>query len=245
LPTPVKVSAKVIEIVEHTDELRSFVLAPALRVPLFAPGQFLHLALDPFEAGMHWPESRVYSIASSPADRDRLRITVSRQGAFTARMFSELRLGSQVWLKLPYGSFCPSADAPGRLVMFAGGSGITPFVSFLEWAAVNRADAAIDLHYGARCSAQLIYRDVVERCIVLGLRNLRTRYYLETLGQDEDGGLHHVAGRLSPELAWNELEAPLSARFYLSGPKLMIESFRSRLLKLGAAASAIFSDDWA
>ncbi len=247
MPTPIKVAAKVVDITIHTDQLRTYVLAPTRRVPLFTPGQFLHLALDAFEAGAHWPDSRVYSIASSPTDRDRIRITVSRQGAFTSRLFDELQLGSLVWLKLPYGSFCPNPDLPGRMVMLAGGSGITPFMSFIEWATVNRPLASIDLHYGARSSDQLIYRPSIERCIAGGLSNLRVRYYIEQPTADESTALpdSFVVGCLSPERAWKWLEKPEAAHFYLSGPKKMIELFRKQLLQLGASESAVLSDDWA
>ena len=37
-----------------------------MAVTPFKPGQFLHLALDAFEPGGFWPESRVFSIASAP-----------------------------------------------------------------------------------------------------------------------------------------------------------------------------------
>jgi NAD(P)H-flavin reductase len=54
-----------------------------------------------------------------------------------------------------------------------------------------------------------------------------------------------VVGRLVPELAWNWLESPETAHFYLSGPKAMINAFRQKLIQLGASESAVFSDDWA
>ena len=244
MPTPIKVAAQVVEIVEHTVDLRSFVLVPSRRIPVCTPGQFLHLALDSFETGSHWPDSRVFSIASSPVDRERLRITISRQGRFTTRMFEELRVGSQVWLKLPYGTFCPNPDQPGRTVMIAGGSGITPFISFIEWAVAHRPTAAIDLHYGARSSELLIYRSAIERCIVVGMVDLRVRYYVEQTTHNEQLEPGLLLGRLSAEQAWNWLDAPKAARFYLSGPKAMIESFRSRLVELGASESAVLSDDW-
>jgi ferredoxin-NADP reductase len=244
MPTPVKLAAKVVDITVHTEELRSYWLEPERPIPRFSPGQFLHLALDPFEPGAHWPESRVYSIASSPMRRDRVKITVSRQGAFTSRIFSELRVGSNVWLKLPYGCFCPNPDLPGTLVFLAGGSGITPFVSFVEWAAANRPAAMIDLHYGARSADLLIYRETIAACIAQGMSNLRVHYYVERLlGANADGAM--TIGRLSPEQAWCQLEAPQTARFYLSGPKAMIDAFRVALLTLGAPPSAVVSDDWA
>ncbi|MBN1607158.1 MAG: FAD-dependent oxidoreductase [Polyangiaceae bacterium] len=224
----------------HSSDLRSFVLAPERRVPAFRPGQFLHLALDAWDPSAHWPESRVFSIASSPLERDRLRITVSRQGVFTGRMFEELAAGSLVWLKLPYGAFCMDTSAGGRAVLMAGGSGITPFVSFLQWASVRAPGAAIDLHYGARTPELLVYRDSVESCRARSLTNLRAYYYAETATDAE--GL--ILGRLSVARAWQALEEPLGARYYLSGPKAMVDGFRRELLGLGARPEAVQSDDW-
>ncbi len=244
MPTPIKVSAKIGEIIEHSVDLRSYVMLPERRIPTFAPGQFLHLAVDHYEPGAHWPESRVFSIASSPNDRQRLRVTISKQGAFTSRMFSELRVGSQVWLKLPYGSFCPNPDLPGRTVLLAGGSGITPFMSFLEWAVTARPNAAVDLHYGVRSAEMLIYRPAIEQCQRNGLSDLKAHYYVEQTPVNDASDSTLIPGRLSAERVWRELHEPQSCRFYLSGPKVMIDAFRSQLVQLGASGEAVLSDDW-
>jgi ferredoxin-NADP reductase len=243
LPTPIKVAAQIVDIIEHTDDLRSFVMKPERRIPAFIPGQFLHLAIDAYAPGMHWPDSRVFSIASSPKEREHVRVTISRQGQFTSRMFNELRLGSTVWLKLPYGTFCPSADQSERMVMLAGGSGVTPFISFLEWAVVERPQVAIDLHYGARTAELLIYRNTIEQCRQRGLQRLNVRYYVE----QADGGASDQelrVGRISASQAWNDAAEPNRAKFYLSGPRTMIDLFRSQLVGLGADRTRVLSDDW-
>jgi ferredoxin-NADP reductase len=240
LPTPVKLPARVAEVLVHAEDLRSYVLVPARPAPAFRPGQFLHLALDAWDPSAHWPESRVFSIASSPLQRARLRITVSRQGAFTTRMFEELEVDSSVWLKLPYGAFSPDPTRPGRVVLLAGGSGITPFVSFLEWVQERHPKAAIDLHYGARSPNLLIYREQVTQS---GLANLRVRCYAEEIPEEQSGeGV--VLGSLSAHAAWEALPDPRAAHFYLSGPKAMIDTFRRDLLALGARPEAVLSDDW-
>ena len=94
-------------------------------------GQFLHLALDPYDPSGFWPESRVFSIASSPAERDARRGSPTRcTGAFTARMERELVEGARS------GSRCrtatSSSTAATDVVLFAGGTGITAFTAFLE-----------------------------------------------------------------------------------------------------------------
>ena len=57
---------------DHGERVYTVLLRPGVPVPRFNPGQFLHLALDPYEPGGFWPESRVFSIASPPAVRELL-----------------------------------------------------------------------------------------------------------------------------------------------------------------------------
>ena len=54
------------DVIDHGERVYTVDLAPSMPVPRFTPGQFLHLALDPYQADGFWPESRVFSIASSP-----------------------------------------------------------------------------------------------------------------------------------------------------------------------------------
>jgi ferredoxin-NADP reductase len=237
MATPVKLPATVATVIEHDPETRTFALTPARPLPRFRPGQFLHLALDRYDPAGHWPDSRVFSIASPPQERDQVRITVSRKGAFTTRMFAELQVGAGVWLKLPYGSFCPEAAAAGTTVLVAGGTGVTPFVPFVEAAAP--AGAAIHVHYGARRPDLLIYRAALEAAAAR-LPGLELTLYAEDLGAAADGVR---PGRLSAGALLDPL-GPGPADFYLSGPRAMIDVVRSGLLDRGTAPAAIHVDEW-
>jgi ferredoxin-NADP reductase len=85
-----KLDCVVERIVAHGERVYTVSLRPERPVPRFRAGQFLHLALDPYDPGGFWPESRVFSIASPPAERDRVRITYAVHGGFTARMEHDL-----------------------------------------------------------------------------------------------------------------------------------------------------------
>jgi len=239
MPTPVKVPAVVASVTEHAPDLRSFVLQPHGFVPRFRPGQFLHLALDPYDPTRHWPESRVFSIASSPRDRKRLRITVSRKGGFTTRLFEAVEPGSSVWLKLPYGDFDPRPPTAGAAVFLAGGTGITPFAAAIEAAADRRDGAQIHVHYAARDPELLVYRSMLEQCSEV-LAGLVVTYYAESGGGC--GGVKQ--GRIVTRDVWQALDAPQQARFFLSGPSAMIEAHRAELCELGADPDAIVFDQW-
>src|ERR1700719_3493528 len=97
--------------VAHGERVYTLVLLPEHLVPRFRAGQFLPLALDPYDPSGFWPESRVFSIASPPAQRDAVRITYAVHGRFTARMESDLVEGRQVWIKMPYGDFVVDGGA--------------------------------------------------------------------------------------------------------------------------------------
>ena len=103
-------------VTDHGERVYTVELEPRLPVPQFKPGQFLHLAIDPYDGAGFWPESRVFSIASSPRERDRLTITYAVKGAFTTRMERELVPGASVWVKLPYGEFVIDPDQGRRPV---------------------------------------------------------------------------------------------------------------------------------
>ena len=171
-------------IIAHGEHVYTLHLRPETQVPQFRPGQFLHLALDDYDPSGFWPESRVFSIASSPKSRDHLCIVYSVRGRYTARMESELAVGRCVWVKLPYGEFTidPGLDA----VLLAGGTGITAFTAFLE-ALTPAHGHQVYLGYGARRPELLLYRGMIEERLPT-LPMLHVRYFVED-GAIEDGAI--------------------------------------------------------
>ena len=95
----------------------------------FYPGQFLHLAIDSeYDGSSQWPESRCFSMQSNPNDGT-IKITYAVKGKFTSAMEQKLRVGSEVWLKMPYGDLFTRNHNKRNTVFIAGGTGITPFLS--------------------------------------------------------------------------------------------------------------------
>jgi len=234
---PVRLRARIDRIEAHAPDVRSFTLVPERPVPRFRPGQFLHLAIDPFDPSQHWPESRVFSIASAPSDRGRLRITVSAVGVFTKRMMT-LGEGDQVWVKLPYGDFTIQADKSNPLILIAGGTGITPFVSFFSGATTG---APVRVLYGARRSDLLIYREVLERAVTQS-PDLAWQPFVE-----ENAGSGERSGRLSVEAALEAARgtgAPEVAAYYISGPPAMLATFRAGLAAAGVESPRVLTDAW-
>lgn len=205
------------------------VLDPSRPAPAFRPGQFLHLALDPYDGTGFWPDSRVFSIASSPAELDRLVITYAVKGTFTARMERELAPGAEVWVKLPYGEFFidPSRDA----VLFAGGTGVTAFTAFLGSLSPGHGSHVL-LFYGARTPDLFVYRDLVAEC-ARAVSSLSVCLVPESL-----------QGRLDVDKVWPAIDAMDDPIVYLSGPPQMLSTLTAQLQARGVAPDRIRTDAW-
>jgi ferredoxin-NADP reductase len=238
MPQPVRLKAVVDKVVCHAADLRTLLLAPERPAPRFRPGQFLHLAIDPYDPSSHWPESRIFSIASSPAKRDKLAVTFSVVGRFTKRML-ELEAGSEVWLKLPYGEFLVETSPAAPAVLVAGGTGVTPFASLLTDASTPAGPIA--LLYGARSPELLIFREPIERAAA-GSSLLQASLFVES-----GAAVGARTGRLSVDdalAAAAKLGASETAVFYISGPPAMLRYFQDSLAARGVAAGRIRIDAW-
>jgi ferredoxin-NADP reductase len=225
-----------------------FMLAfePRGRVPRFKPGQFLHIALDNYDpTGGFWPESRVFSIASNPCDR-LLKIIYSVKGRFTSRMRDEIQVGTKVWIKLPFGDFIidEKVDSTRSIVLIAGGTGISPFLPFLEIRSTeNPGLSPIWLFWGARNSRLLAPKEVVERCLTSG--SIRATFSLEDGAVEKiDPRIETRNGRLDIARIREETRIMQKPVFFLSGPPAMIQAFKDYLLGDGAAPSDVIIDDW-
>jgi ferredoxin-NADP reductase len=232
---PQKLRCKVTEIIDHGERVYSLTLAPERLAPRFLPGQFLHLALDEYNHGDFWPDSRVFSIASTPAERDLLRITYAVKGQFTTRMESELSRGAEVWVKLPYGDF--SVETGTSVCLLAGGTGVTAFTAFMAGLGADHT-YPVYLFYGARRPDLLIYRPLVESAVAK-CPSLRS-YFLVEQGQTPET----ISGRINLDLIWQLLPDPQEMVYYLSGPPVMLKALSAALVERHIPDTGILTDAW-
>jgi len=233
---PQKLRCEVEEVIQHGERVYSLILRPERPIMRFIPGQFLHLTLEDYQPGDFWPDSRVFSIASAPAERDHLRITYAVKGNFTSRMEAELHPGQAVWVKLPYGDFIITPERD--VCILAGGTGITAFTAFIVGLKADYPDQ-VTLFYGARRPDLLIYRSLVDsvagRC-----PNLQAHF----LAEEDHEGTDCLPGRIEAGWVWEFLPAPLQAHYYLSGPPDMLHALRAELHGWDVPANRIHIDAW-
>ena len=193
----------------------------------YNPGQFLHFALDEEYDGIgQWPDSRCFSMQSNP-DEETIRITYAVKGSFTRQMEQTLQVGSEIWLKLPYGDLFTKPHSKVRTVFIAGGTGITPFLSLFTHKSFNNyTDPKIYL--GFRSKEFNIYQNELNNVFI---STTFMKYFYEI-----DNGI------IDMEQVY--LENGINSNYFISGPPLMIKSFKQKLIDKNVPNENILTDDW-
>jgi predicted ferric reductase len=91
------------------------------------PGQFF---LWRFLTRHGWWQAHPFSISAAPTDRH-IRITVKRLGDYTARL-QHIKRGTPVLVEGPFGTFTTDLRRRSRVLLVAGGIGITPLRAMLD-----------------------------------------------------------------------------------------------------------------
>lgn len=213
----------------------------------FQPGQFLHLALDDYDPTEgYWPESRVFSICSSPRSK-RLSIVYSVKGTFTRRMEASLRVGNRYWLKLPYGDFVIESLLADEqtAVLVAGGTGISPFIPFIRKAEETGSRRRIRLEYGLRSARLSAFDSELQKALDSQL-DLTVRVFTQdgTRAALKGSKVSFETGVLPIERIRDDVGSEGNPAYLLSGPPSMIAEFRNALLLSGVSAQNIKIDEW-
>ncbi|HVY60427.1 MAG TPA: FAD/NAD(P)-binding protein [Planctomycetota bacterium] len=194
----------------------------------FAPGQFNMLyALGRGEAPI--------SVSGDPARPGTLVHTIRAVGDVT-RALVAARRGDEIGVRGPFGTAWPvaEADVAGRdVVVVAGGLGLAPLrPAILELLRLRPALGRLELVYGARTPADILFRKEVEAW--RGRLDVNVHVTVDRAGPDWKGRLG-VVTQVLPRLRF----APENALALVCGPELMMRFTARDLLARGVPAGRI------
>jgi ferredoxin-NADP reductase len=196
------------------------------------PGQFMTF---------HWiingkALARSYSICSSPLQAGYLEITVKRaeDGCVSAFLNQRARIGLTVEAQGPSGQFCFDESQDTRIVLIAGGSGITPMMSMLRYIDDLGLATEVTLLYFARTSQDIIFATELAK-LRSSIRNFRYTVILSRSDESWTG----ATGYLTRELLDDNVSHIHASTFFLCGPAPLMKSARSILHSLGVPDTQI------
>lgn len=220
---------EVIDIIEEAHEAKTIRLATPTPIN-FKPGQYVTVTMNINGEDV----VRAYSISSSPNQKEYIELTFQLvpDGKMTPKLY-ELKKGDKLQIEGPFGDFYYD-DSMQKIVIIAGGCGIAPFRSMLEYIRDNNKDVKISLLYSCRKKNNIIFKEEMEKLA----EELGINYYL-TLTRDEKWEGHR--GRIDKEVLEKQ---DLSSMFMLCGPEPMIKTMKKDLEELGVPEEQIKAEEW-
>jgi 3-ketosteroid 9alpha-monooxygenase subunit B len=166
------------EIVRETDDACSVVLEPPADADFsYQPGQFLTLRLPTPQGAV----GRCYSLCSSPHVDGELRIAIKRvrEGIASNWVNDALAVGDELECLPPSGVFVPKSF-DDDLLLFAGGSGITPVLSILK-SALAVGHGHVVLVYANQHENAVIFADALRVLAEENPERLHVVHWLESV----------------------------------------------------------------
>jgi ferredoxin-NADP reductase len=216
-PTPPIVPARKIDTVRVLESQPLTPTAHLIRATrpadfAFRASSAVRLTLQTTEGAQTHP----VSIASSPA-RNYLEWIVRISDSAWKQAFAALKRGDEFQIEGPRGSFFLEADRPAVLV--AGGIGITPFKSMIEYAADVQLETPITLLYSSKTPDEIVCNDDLA---ALAQKNPHL-HIIHTLTRLAPGHLWNGrVGRISLELVREISEKQPDALYYICGTPAMV-----------------------
>ena len=214
-------------IFDETHDVKTFRLVAPDGGPLpfdHAAGQYLSLKLTIDGKRVN----RSYTIASSPTRQAYCEISVKKtpNGYGSRHLHETWREGDRVQVSAPAGRFYFAGHEADRVVLIAGGIGITPMMSVVRSLTDRGWRGDIYLVFSVRQVKDLVFRDELAylqaRC-----PNLHVRY---TVSGDPDAAWDGTRGQITRELIEGFVPGLVRGPIMVCGPDPMMTAMRGLLV---------------
>jgi ring-1,2-phenylacetyl-CoA epoxidase subunit PaaE len=212
------------EIIEETPDTKTISFwQPIHQAVSYLAGQFITVIIEINGKKVR----RSYSMSSSPREGN-LAITVKKvpNGLISNYLCDLAKVGDAIEIMEPMGNFnlIPDANKSRNIVLFGGGSGITPLMSILKTALQAEPKSKVYLVYGSRSEKEIIFKKHLDRLEIefherLKVIHVLTKPSYSWVGYKTRINQASTVTFLKQDFGINITEA----EYYLCGPEGMME----------------------
>lgn len=213
-------------IFEHTqdenDEIKTFYFIKPANFR-YTAGQFIELYL-PHENSDKRGQKHWFTLSSSPTQAY-LTITTrhfAKNGSSFKQQLFSLKPGDKVDMSEPMGDFVLPKDPSIPLVFVAGGIGVTPFHSIVQWLLDTNEQRSIQMLYVSRDQKDLIFLDTFNKFDM----------ELQTLTKQQ----------LTADLIYKHANGLDDKLIFISGPEPMTEALVDQFKAMGFLYDQLVTD---
>jgi uncharacterized protein len=241
----------------ETADVRSYLLRSVDDEPIaeYRAGQFLSIRFT--TTGGHLI-SRPWSLSDYEEGGRSYRLTIrhSIDGWGSGHMHTRVRVGDELEVRSPAGSFVLDRSTLFRVTLISAGIGITPLVSMLKAHACRTDMSPLVWIHSTRNASAYALRGDVDRLLRANPSFRSLVLYTVPRPEDRVGVDYHQQGRLTPERLTSflgesyrcspfgrDIELPSqTGLFYICGPTAFERDIRAALLAWGVDPLSIHSE---
>ena len=214
---------KIIDIIEYTEDIKLFRIKCNLN-PL--PGQFFEVSL---------PGIGECPLASCSHNKDYIDLLTKKVGNMTSAMF-QLKRGDTIYIRGNYGNGWPIKKLKDKnLILIAGGTGLAPITSMIEYIEQNRKQFKnIIIYFGFRNENHILLKERI--------KNWKKKFNL-TIALDKQiskqneficqtGFIHEILAKNKPNLK--------DTIALMCGPEIMMDCATDKLIFQGLKPNKIY-----
>ncbi len=221
------INGQIIDIIDESPTIKSFVVVPEEEFK-FETGQFVELTLPGVGEAPFTP-------SSSPADSEKMEITIMKAGRVTA-LLHQCNKGQKVGIRGPFGNGYPIDDFVGKEIYIVGGGvGLAPIRSlFLTLVDRIKDFKSVVCRFGARTPDDFIYKNTL-----FGswqeIAGVDMKLTVDEANSDWDGNV----GVVTTILAQDDVNVANSVAV-VCGPPIMMKYALLKLLEFGFSDENIY-----
>ena len=211
-----------------------FIFKPKRKLA-FQAGQYLEWTLG-LDRSDNRGNRRYFTLASAPTEQSlRLGVKFYPQPSAFKRALAAMEPGSSIHASQLAGDFTLPSNPGVKIAFLAGGIGITPFRSMLQYLIHRKEARPIVVLYGTEGQEDIAYRDVLGAA----RRELGIRTFHAVAKGAERG---QYPGYIDARLIRVAIPDYLERIFFISGPQAMVKALRRELVAMGVRRSKIKVD---
>lgn len=233
------------QIIQETKDAITIVFNQPAKPFTYKSGQFLTLITTIGGKDVR----RAYSLCSSPFVDEHLAVTVKRveNGLMSNWLPDHLKVGDRLKVMEPMGQFTTEYDASKKrhLVMFAGGSGITPMLSIIKSILTQESESMISLVYCNRDIDSIIFKDELTTWETKYEGRLQVVHVLDNAPMNWQG----YSGLLNKDMLTKLFErmpnwGPDKTTYLMCGPEGMMKNVEGLLAERNIPKEKIFKESF-
>jgi ferredoxin-NADP reductase len=136
------------------------------------------------------------------------------------------------------GDFTLPKDLKIPMVFIAGGVGIAPFRSMIQYIIDKNLQVNIVLIFTNRTKEDILFADIFARATANGVKTIYNLTDIQNIPSDWSGSTGYITAEKIKQL----IPDYQNRFYYLSGPQLMVQNFEGELTKTGIVKKQIKTD---